>query len=390
MTATRAALATSTGVATFTPGAVAAPSATPDAAQLAEQVTSERGDLTFRYPAGWSVRDDSDAGTTELTAQAPTDGEMAGTFVASMQNVGAALTREGLREVADGYLRSLFGDGYAQMVSFREEGETLLATVVSDVGGERLQFEIRFAQRPPFLLTLTLIARQSEWERTAPLLDGMARSVAVNSAAVGILPTPTLAVVRTGDGLTVQNTSLYQASTSSIYLVGEVVNGSAQPYEDVQVAVALVGADGATLASTHWPIQRPLLRPGERSPIIAIFSDPPPGWSSFVATASALPAAYALSHTTESFQVSEVAATQPALGRYALTGQVLNVGAEASAVTVTGVLYDEAGRVLAVESTRLAPSPLPSGAQVPFELLFFSMAEGAVARHEILVEGQLP
>ncbi|HEX8684769.1 MAG TPA: FxLYD domain-containing protein [Ardenticatenaceae bacterium] len=378
-------LATGTLAPTHT---VPLPSATPDPNVVPEQFVSPRGVLAFRYPSGWSVTDNSDSSELLVRVQSPSEGGASGLFIVNLLNVQGPLAREELRPLAESYLQDLFGEAYPGLtVSYREEGEALIATTFQEMNGEQVQYEIRFSSRAPFYLVMLLVAAQQEWDAAAPTLDTMARSVTLDPALAGAVPTPTVAVTRTGEGLSVQNATLYEAGTGSLYLVGEVINESGQPYEDVQVTISILNEAGEEVGREQWAVQRKLLPPGERSPLLAIFSQPPPGWSSFQATAEALPASFYPERVTTSFQLSDVVASEPAFGDYALAGQVANTGEAARFVEITGTLYDEAGRVLAVETTTLEQDELPAGESAPFMLTFYSKAEGEVARHEISVEG---
>ncbi len=384
-TATRGALATSTLASLVPPQ----PSATPDPALLPEQFVSERGELSFRYPAGWKVSDVSDESESVVTVQSPPTAEVDGVFVANLQNVGGPLNLADLQLLADTYLTSLFGEALPSLPRVdREEGESYISTVVAEEEGQLLQYEIRFAARPPFSQVLVLIAPQPNWEQVAPLLDAMARSVVVNPAQAPTLATPTVAAARQSEGLSAQNVSLYRGPTGSLYVVGEILNESGIFFEDVQVSLSLVGADGAELAHTQWPAKRKLLPPGERSPFQLILDQPPASWADGRVRVEALPASTFLNRITSEFEVTAVQASDaPAFGEYGLSGTLRNTGADARFVEVTGVLYDAAGKILAVESGTVVQDTLASGAQAPFTLTFFGKAEGEVARHEIIVEG---
>jgi hypothetical protein len=344
--------------------------------------------LAFRYPTGWTVTDNSDSSELLVRVQSPSDAGSSGLFIVNLLNVQGPLTIDELRPLADSYLQDLFGEAYPNLtVSYREENGSLLATTVQETNGEMIQYEVRFSSRAPFYLVLVLVAAQAEWDIVAPTLDTMARSVALDAAQAGAVPTPTVVAARQSEGLSVQNATLYQASTGSLYLVGEVANGSGQAYEDVQVTVSILDGAGTEVARERWAIQRELLPPGEKSALLAIFSQPPPGWASFGTTVEALPASFTLERVTSAFQVSEVVGSQPAFGDYALAGTVANTGEAARAIEITGTLYDAEGRVLAVETTTLEQDALAAGESAPFMLTFYTKAEGEVARHEVSVQG---
>jgi hypothetical protein len=382
---TRGPLLTTTVAPTFTPPV---PSATPNPALLAEQYVARQGVLAFRYPPGWLVDDSSDESEILVSVQTPEGAEVEGVLVINLLNATGDLTPADMRLVADRYLRNIFGEEFATLdVTFREEGDSLIATTVTERNEELVQFEVRFAPRPPFYQALILISAQPNWGEVAPVLDEMARSVAVNPTQAAAVPPLPVAVERQGEGLEVRNASAYEAGTGSLYVVGEVVNHTGQPLEDVQVSVALVDSAGAEVAREQWPARRHVLQPEQWGPFVVILNDPPEGWAEFRATADAIPANFYLNRISTEFALNEVEAAQPAFGSYALAGTVANVGQDARHVEVTGTLYDEAGQVLAVESTILEQDVLAAGEQAPFLITFYSKAEGEVARHEIQVEG---
>lgn len=364
------------------------PSATPDPAIVPEQFVAPSGVLAFRYPTGWTINDNSDSSELLVRAQSPEAVGVPGLFVVNVLNVEGPLTSDELAPLADSYLQDLFGEAYPNLpVSYRQEDEKLIATVVQDRDGQPVQYEVRFASRPPYYLVMVLVAAQADWGSVAPVLDTMARSVSLDATQGAALPTPTTAAVPVGEGLSVQNATLYEAATGSLYLVGEVVNGSAQPYEDIHVTVALLDGAGAELTRERWPIQRRLLPPSEKSSLFAIFSEPPEGWASFQTTVEALPANFYTGRITTAFEVSEVVASEPAFGDYALAGQLTNTGEDARLIDVTATLYDAEGRVLAIETASPVQEVLRAGVSAPWTLTFYSKAEGDVARYEVTVEG---
>lgn len=371
-----------------TPSGPPPPSATPDPTVVSEIFLSSGSALSFRYPNGWTIQDNSDATEILVSAQSPAGASAGGLFVVNLLNAEGALTTEELTALADTYLHNLFGSEFdALQPSYRVEGDAVIATAIRTSSTPPVQFEIRFAPRAPFYQVLLLIAPQTEWGQAAPLLDMMARSVAVNPEMGTFVPTPTVALARQSEGLTVQNASLYVAPTGSLYVVGEVANTSAQAYESVQVTVTLLDASGATLISRPWAPERRLLPAGERSPLVAIFNPPPTGWASASARVEGAPADFYARQLTTAFQTSQVISSTSAFAAYGLTGTVTNTGEDAQDVEVVGVLYNAAGKVLAISDTTLEQEVLRQGAQAPFQLTFFSKAEGEVARHEIWVEG---
>jgi hypothetical protein len=364
------------------------PSATPDATLLSEVFMEPTGFLSFRYPFGWSIIDDSDEVEVLVRAESSAETSQTGFFVVNLLNVQGEITNEGLLALADTYLGNLFAENLADIqVSYREEGNSLVAAVISTVDDEEpFQFELRFLPRPPFYQVMILGSKQANWNTSLPLLDAMARSVAIEPELGSEISMPDVAAIRLNEGLSVQNGSMYQAKTGALFVVGEVLNSSAQAYEDVLVTVSLLDSNAKELAHQRWRIQRQLLPVGERSPFVAIFNPLPEGVSTFYGTAEALPADFYSKHLTTAFETTVTTSPKSALATYTLSGQVSNPSA-ARQIKLIAALYDAEGRVIAVTSSTLEADILPSGEQLPFVLNFYNKAESEITRHEIWVEG---
>jgi hypothetical protein len=363
-------------------------SATPDPAIVSETFDSPSGVLSFRYPAGWTVSDRSDAAELLVTAQSPTTAAVSGLFVVNVLNVDGQLRMEDLAAVAEDYLQTLFGDELATAPpTYREEGEFLIATVIQSSTAPARQWELRFASRAPYYLVLVLIAPQSQWDQSASTLDAISRSVVLTSESGTPLPTATTGSGRLTEGLALENATLYTATTGSVYLVGEVSNSSTQPYEGVRADVELLDSGGAVVAQQTWNIERKLLPSGEKSPLVAIFTPAPANVTDFRVSLSAVPATFYIDDLTTQFEVRGVVGSEPAFAAYALRGQVANLGPAAEAITVFGVIYDETGKVLGVGNATVDVATLQTNDQTEFLLTIYSKAEGEVANYTFWVEG---
>lgn len=366
------------------------PSATPDATVLSELFIAEAGLLSFRYPFGWSIIDDSDEVEVLVRVESSAETSQTGFFVVNLLNVQGEITNEGLLALADTYLENLFAGNLRQIeVSYRQEGNLLVATVISVIDDEEpFQFELRFMPRPPFYQVIILANKQTEWNTSLPLLDAMARSVAIEPQLENEIAVPDVAAIRLSQGLLVQNGSMYQAKTGALFVVGEVLNTSTQAYEDVLVTISLLDRNANQLADERWRIQRQLLPVGERSPFVAIFNPLPEGAATFSGSAEALPADFYSGHLTTAFETTVTAnLTDSPLATYTLSGQVSNTGEAARQIKLIAALYDAQGRVIAVTSSTLQADILPSGEQLPFWLHFYNKAETEITGHEIWVEG---
>lgn len=383
-TATRPPLPTSPE-ATAPPGVA---SATPDPSIVSETFNSPTGVLSFRYPAGWTVSDRSDAAELLVTAQSPATASVSGLFVVNVLNVDGQLRMEDLAVVAENYLATLFGDELTTSPpSYREEGEFLIATVIQSSTTPARQWELRFASRSPYYLVLALIAPQSQWDQSAPTLDTMSRSVVLTAGDGTPLPTATTGSGRLTEGLALENASLYTAATGSVYIVGEVSNSSTQPYEGVRADVELLDSGGAVVARQTWNIERKLLPSGEKSPFVAIFTPAPENVADYRVTVSALPATFYIEDITSQFEVRGVVGSEPAFAAYALRGQIANLGPAAEDITIFAAIYDEAGKVLGVGNATVEVATLQTTDQTEFLLTIYSKAEGEVANYDFWVEG---
>lgn len=371
-----------------TPEATPLPSATPDPALLSEVFLHPAGVLSFRYLPTWSITDRSDENEILISAQGIIDEQISTYFVVNLLNAKEEVPTSDFAALADDYLRNLFTEEYEQLtLTYREEGNAFITTAINPLSFPTYQFEIRFTPRSPFVQVLTLVAPEEKWERAAPLLDSMARSVIVNPETGHFVPTPQAAIPRQEEGLIVQNASAYQASTGALFIVGEVLNTSQQAYEDGEVIISLHDESGTELLNQAWPMTHKLLPTNERTPFIAVFASLPDGWATFQARAEALPADFYLKHTTSEFETLNVSHDSSEFASYILSGQLKNIGDDARNIKVISALYNEIGQVLAVASTTLNAPVLPRDEEIPFQISFYTKAEGTIARYEIWVEG---
>ena len=377
---------------TITPSDVdvpAQPSATPDPTVISEVFLAPHGVLSFRYPSNWVITDESNESEILVKAETLLGAKVESIFVVNLLNAKGELTTEALEALADTYLRNLLDSEFDPMnVSYRQEDGSLIATTIISKYQE-LQFEVRFNTRGAFYQVLTLIAPPDQWEHAALTLDAMARSVAVNKDMAAFIPTPSAAVARQKEGLSVQNASVYHAKTGALYVVGEVLNHSQQAYEDVQVILSLLDGNGTPLVRQPWVIERKLLPPNKRSPFVAIFNPPPEGWAGFDMTADGLPADFYAKRLSTAFEMNEITSFTPSSAAYGLMGVLKNNGNDARSIKVIGALYNQAGNVLSVSRTTLGQYMLPAGEEIPVELIFYTKDEGQPVNYQIWIEGTL-
>lgn len=368
------------------------PTSTPDLSLLSEQYEHPQSLFRLHYPAGWSVEDLSKEDEVLVSFRAPSQAAPA-IFVVNFVNPGGRLTDAQVPVLVESYLDNFFQD-QADLVTLERDPlpdgtVRVVARGQGDSPDDQLHLEFRFAQRAPLFQALILISSEAGWPEVQPLLSSMANSVQVDPARAGLVPTASAAREETAaEGLALINSNHFTASTGSLYVVGEVENTSEQTYQEVEVTVHLLDASGTELSRESWGTKTSLLRPGETSPVLVIFDNPPPGWSEMRTEVTAKPADFYLTYVYTDFTISQDAGGVPTFGDYRITGTVANTGeSTAQFVEVIGTLYDEAGTVLGVESTFLKEEVLEPGQTAPFDLVFFGKAEGDVARHQVVAQG---
>jgi LysM repeat protein len=160
---------------------------------------------------------------------------------------------------------------------------------------------------------------------------------------------------------------LYNTPVGGLWALGEVLNDTTSPVEEVQVSVNLYDAAGALSATTTIWAARDVTPPGESTPFGALFSPPPADVASHQATLlRAVPAAHASSRYAE-LGVSQHQGG-PAGSIYRVAGTVSNLGDEtAQEIKVLVTLYDSASQVAGFRQVTL-PGPLPPDSTARFDV----------------------
>ena len=362
---------------------------TPDPNVISEVYMAPHDVLSFRYPPTWSITDQSNESEILVKAESLPNAGIESIFVVNLLNAAEELRSDGLEALADTYLRHLLESEFNTMdISYRQVGDTLIATAIR-LNLHPMQFEVRFSVRGAFYQVLTLIASPDEWQQARLVLDGMARSVIVNKEMAAFIPTPPASAVRQDEGLAVQNVSLYTAKTGALFIVGEVLNHSQQPYEDVQVTLSLLDDNKVQLIRQPWAIERNLLPANRRSPFVAVINQPPDNWSTFELVADALPANFYSQRLSDEFEILDLTTFDSPSSAYGLMGRLTNIGKNTHSVKLISALYNEEGNVIAVSRITLGSHTIRTGEEPPIELVFYTKADGKAANYKIWVEGTL-
>ncbi len=197
--------------------------------------------------------------------------------------------------------------------------------------------------------------------------------------AVGT-PTPTPLPV------TVQNVQFDETSIGGLWVLGEVLNETGTPLEQVRVAVSLLDDSGAEITREGSLVALDLVDVGERAPFTVLFGEAP-DFANYQAFALSAVPAYLGSYYRD-LEVAEIETTSERYTSYTVSGVVRNVGPE-EAVSVQVVLtaYDALDRVIAMR--KLAPeyNVVPPGGETTFSGTLAPIG-GPIVRVEAAAQGR--
>jgi hypothetical protein len=193
-------------------------------------------------------------------------------------------------------------------------------------------------------------------------------------------------------GVSVAGVWPYPNPAGGWWILGEVVNGSERPVENVQVTVDLLDTAGNILQSQPVWTANGVIRPGGRSPFGVLAVEAPANFDHAAATITAgngvndLGSRYLDLLVTETEWVTQGVTEGVEAEVKRLSGAVQNAGAViASGVTVVATFYDAGGQVTGYVQQRLEGSLAPGDA-IPFTLEV--VPPGGVAEsYELTAEG---
>lgn len=198
-------------------------------------------------------------------------------------------------------------------------------------------------------------------------------------------PTPTPEVVVLGSTTFVP----YKGSTS-VYLVGEVRNDTHLNAEFVRIDASLCDASGEIVYAKHAYSKIGILPPGETSPFLIIFSDPPE-WASYdlaVAYRATARQLYPLEVLSSELSLDDDAALH-------VMGKVKNPYDEkCKSIQAYVTLYDTDGEVIGTDSSYATPSDLNPGRVAFFDTRIYFWKykpdTSKVASHRLQIYGTGP
>jgi LysM repeat protein len=197
------------------------------------------------------------------------------------------------------------------------------------------------------------------------------------------VPTPTPVALR------IAGLAFYRTPADSLWCLGEVVNVSGRPAEEVQVQVSLHDEEGRLLAAGSAFTQIDILAAGSRGPFAILFPAPPANFAQYqTRVLGGVPSTH-LGPRYPDLVIEEQWAgwlEESEESSYQVRGQVHNVGqddAEEAVVVVT--LYDAQDHVVGARTVEIPPRVFLAGARAPFDVILTPMGE--VARYDVQVQG---
>jgi LysM repeat protein len=195
-----------------------------------------------------------------------------------------------------------------------------------------------------------------------------------------VIPTPTPVALR------IQGLAFHRTPADSLWCLGEVVNVSGKPAEEVQVQVSLHNEQGQLLAAGAAFTQLDILDAGDRAPFAILFPAPPTSFAQYqVRVLSGVPHTH-LGPRYPDLEVMDDWGGWLDENNYQVRGQVHNVGqADAEQVVIVVTLYDEEHHVVGARTVGVEANVFLVGAVAPFEVILTPL--GTVAQYDVQVQG---
>jgi LysM repeat protein len=197
---------------------------------------------------------------------------------------------------------------------------------------------------------------------------------------------PTTVPTPTPVALKIEGLAFYRTPVDTLWCLGEVVNVSGRPAEEIQVQVSLHDEQGRLLASGRAFAELHVLAAGERAPFAILFTAPPSDFAQYQAlVAGGVPSTH-LGPRYPDLAITDHWGGWLDDNNYQVRGEVRNTGqVEAQQVALVVTLYDAQGHVVAARTVEIAADLFLSGAVAPFEVTLAPL--GDVAHYEVHVQG---
>ncbi len=194
------------------------------------------------------------------------------------------------------------------------------------------------------------------------------------------VPTPTPVALK------IEGLAFHWTPVNSLWCLGEVLNLSARPAEEVQVQISLHDEQGQLLASGVAFTQLDIVASGRRAPFAILFDAPPAHFAQYqTRVLSGVPSTH-LGPRYPDLVVVEDKGDWLDGSNYQVKGQVRNVGqAEAEQVVLVVTLYDADRHVVGSRTVGISAERFLVGANAPFDITLTPL--GPVAGYDVQVQG---
>lgn len=195
-----------------------------------------------------------------------------------------------------------------------------------------------------------------------------------------VIPTPTPV------DLQIEGLGFHRTPVDSLWCLGEVVNLSGQPAEEVQVEVSLHDEQGQLLASGAVFTELDILAAGGRAPFAILYPAAPASFAQYqTRILRGVPSTH-LGPRYHDLVVTEDRGQWLGDDNYQVRGEVHNSGtADAEKVVVVVTLYDGEDHVVGARTVEIPAEVFLGGAMAPFEVTLTPL--GTVSRYDIQVQG---
>lgn len=194
-------------------------------------------------------------------------------------------------------------------------------------------------------------------------------------------PTPTPMPVE------VVNVNLSETKLGELWVLGEAVNASDTPLEQVRVGVTLLDEKGDEVEEAASLVALDVLQVDERAPFALLFATAPGDFARYLARPLSAVPAYMGGYYRD-LEIRDLTGVSTGVSSYSVSGRVFNSGPEeAVEVQVVVTAYDPLDRVIAMRVLTPDPPIVPVGGETSFSGVLTPLG-GPVARVEAAAQGQ--
>ena len=194
-------------------------------------------------------------------------------------------------------------------------------------------------------------------------------------------PTPTPVA------LALQNVHFAETALGGLWVMGEALNETSGPLEQVRVGVTLVDANNIELAAAAALSPLDLVMTGERAPFAILFEEAPPQFDRYQTYLVSAAPAFVGSYYRD-LEIRDLRKTPLGAASTVVRGRIFNTGPEEAVnVQIVVVAYDPLDRVIDVRKVAPEYNVVPIGGETDFSVVLAPIG-GPVARVDALAQGR--